>query len=238
MSASDKSLYGLLELSREAGDDAIEAAYRRLVAKLEPIAASGEEAALSRLRAVRDAYKTLSNRALRARYDQQLAVRDSVVRAPVYADEGGSGAGMKIALGVGAIAIVIAAVFGYQNYQSKVERQRAERVLKEKEDALARADADRQRIQDEQAASAAERQRRLDDARYQLWRDQARRDGDAVMRRNEQERARAEAAERREKARAEQAEELERRRQQVAAQRRLEEEKRRLYQLQRENQRY
>lgn len=231
----EKTLYSVLEVSSDASAEVIGAAHARLKALLEPKAAAGDEAALTRLQALHDAHRTLSDPGLRARYDTTL--RQRVVQFQPVTDSGTGGLARWLPTAL--IALAVAGSCGwYYSYKQRADRAKAERALREKSEALAKAEAERQRIESETAAKEAARQKRLEDFRYQQWVDQARRDGAENMRRNEAARQRAEAEERRERQREERMQELERTREEAAARRRLEEEKRRLRELQYQNSRY
>lgn len=234
----DKSLYGVLELSRDASAEVIDAAYRSMRAKLEPLALQGNEAALAKLTAAKEAFRVLADPAAKGRYDLSLRRRE-VPAAPAAAvadDEPGLGRFLIPAIVVAALA----GSGGYYLHQHKAAKARLVQELREKEAALARAEAQRLEREDADAAAAAERRRRMDEAQYQQWRDQARRDGAMIQRRNEVERQRVEREEARQRQAAEAAERRAQYDQQLAdtaARRRLEEEKARLRRLQYENSR-
>lgn len=74
----ENTLYDLLEVNQSASQDAISASYKRLKLKFEEVAASGDEDATNQLVALREAFSTLSNLARRKRYDEKLALNQSV----------------------------------------------------------------------------------------------------------------------------------------------------------------
>lgn len=231
----EKTLYSVLEVSSDASAEVIGAAHARLKALLEPKAAAGDEVALTRLQALHDAHRTLSDPGLRARYDTSL--RQRVVQFQPVTDSGTGGVARWLPTAL--IALAVAGSCGwYYSYKQRAERAKAEQALRAKTEALAKAEAERQRIEGEIAEKEAARQKRLEDFRYQQWVDQARRDGAENMRRNEAARQRAEAEDRRQREREERMQELERTREEAAARRRVEEEKRRLRELQYQNSRY
>jgi len=232
----DKTLYSVLEVSAEASAEVIGAAHARLRALLEPKAAAGDEAALLRLQALRDAYRTLSDPALRARYNRDLAQRTATPIA-FTAEAAPEASRTGLWLFVGVIAVAIAGGFWYHTSKQRAERQRAEQALREKTEALERAEAERQRIEAEMAGREAERQRRVEELRYRQWVDQSRRDGAEIVRRNQLAQQRTEHEERRLREREDRMQDLERQREEAAAKRRLEEEKRKLRELQHYNSR-
>jgi len=62
--------YGLLGVSRQASSDEIKAAYRRLAMQYHPDRNAGDKAAEERFKAISEAYATLRDPELRARYDR------------------------------------------------------------------------------------------------------------------------------------------------------------------------
>jgi len=62
--------YGLLGISRQAGPDEIKAAYRRMAMQYHPDRNPGDKAAEERFKAISEAYATLRDPELRARYDR------------------------------------------------------------------------------------------------------------------------------------------------------------------------
>lgn len=69
-----KTFYDVLEVSKTAGQDTINAAYEALSRTLSPQANGGDADAQSRLKLVRTAYEVLSNPQKKELYDQRLAV--------------------------------------------------------------------------------------------------------------------------------------------------------------------
>lgn len=115
------TLYDLLEISQSASADTVHSAYARIKEKLQA-ATLDEEDKVNQLKALKEAYRTLSDSVTRARYDQRLAARQSIQAAYVV-EKGPWG---KIAvLGV----LVAACGLGYAKYdasreQAKLERER------------------------------------------------------------------------------------------------------------------
>jgi DnaJ-class molecular chaperone len=72
-----KTLYDILELSSNASDDSIRAAYERLSEKFDPDRPenAGKPDVKFKSDAVKDAFLTLANPATRAQYDRTLAAR-------------------------------------------------------------------------------------------------------------------------------------------------------------------
>jgi curved DNA-binding protein CbpA len=64
------TLYGILGLNPNAGDDAIRAAYRLLARRFHPDA--GEDASAEKFREITEAYETLSDPQRRRVYDRSL----------------------------------------------------------------------------------------------------------------------------------------------------------------------
>lgn len=75
------SYYEILDVDQSAGRDEVEASYRRLAGPLRA-QADGDPAAQSRLRRLDEAFITLSDPVLRARYDAGLKSPPRVVREP------------------------------------------------------------------------------------------------------------------------------------------------------------
>ena len=238
-----KSLYDLLEVSPGASNEAIEAAFRRLVDALKPRAAGGEEAAIVQLQALHEAHRTLTDPVRRERYDRAVAVRTMADSVPAEAEE--SPGPLRWLIPVALVALLVAGGGWYHAHKSQVERQRAEAALREKAEELARLEAERERQESSSAARAARdaaRQQRAEELQYQRWVEKNRRDADRIQQQNAYAERRAQAEEARaarrlesERLREVRQRELEQQREDTAAMRRLEEEKRRLRELQRAN---
>ena len=67
-----KELYKLLELSREASQDDIRKAHRKLARKYHPDANPEDPRAEERFKQIQQAYEVLSNPEKRRRYDKEL----------------------------------------------------------------------------------------------------------------------------------------------------------------------
>lgn len=234
-SMSEKTLYGVLEVANGASLEVIQAAYARLKAVLEPKAVAGDEAALIRLRALRDAHRTLADPALRARYDRSLAQRGTARAVPVTPVYESDSSGFRTWMLGAAVAVALAG--GGAWYHSHQQRVKAERALQEKAAALAKMEEERQRAESEAGQKDAARLQRIEDERIRQWQEQTRREAALNQRQNQLTRQRVEQEERREQQRAERAKELQQAQEDAAAKRRLEEEKRKLRQLQYENSR-
>lgn len=226
----DKSLYGVLEVSRDASAEVIDAAYRSLRERHEALAVQGNEAALARLKAAKEAFTVLSDPSSKARYDLSLRRREASV-APAPVETPGAGRFVVPAL---VILVLFGSGWGYVHQHTR-ERERLTQELRAKEQALANAEAERLQRERDDAAKLAEQQRRLDQVAYERWREQSRRDGITIQQRNDAERARAEREEARQRQIAERRQQTEQQIADAAARRRLEEEKARLRRLQYEN---
>ncbi len=77
---SKPNYYEILELQREAADEEIKRAFRRLSRKYHPDLNQDDATAAESFRAVREAYEILSNEKLRKQYDSQSSI-------PVWRDE-------------------------------------------------------------------------------------------------------------------------------------------------------
>ena len=229
---SEKTLYGVLEVANGASLEVINAAHSRLKALLEPKAAAGDEAALIRLRALHEAYRTLSDPASRSRYDRGLAQKAGPPAARVYESDS-SGSGKWILAGVVALALVGGG--WYYTQQQKAKAAKAEQALREKAAEVAKLEAERQRAEAEAAQREAARLQRIEDERVRQWQNQARRESDLQQRQNQLTRQQVARDEQREEQRVERMRQLEQAQEDAAARRRLEEEKRKLRQLQYEN---
>lgn len=230
---AEKTLYSVLEVADDASGAVIEAAYQRLRSDLEPAAGRGDEDALNRLRAMREAHQTLTHADLRKRYDLSLARRTAVTQSITYAEP--SFALSKVAV-IGLVLALAGSAWFYAHRQ-QVQRVKAEQVLKEKSEALAQAEAERQRLTEEASYKEQLQKQRQADLANARWADQARREGAENMRRNALARQRSENEERLQQQRIERQAVLEQATQETAARRRLEEEKARLRLLEYRNRR-
>ena len=67
---ADKDFYEILEVSRDAGDDAIKRSYRKLAMKFHPDRNKGNQDAEKKFKEVSAAYEILKDPQKRAAYDQ------------------------------------------------------------------------------------------------------------------------------------------------------------------------
>lgn len=159
---AEKTLYDILEVSQTASDEAIRAAYERLVARLirEASGKSPDDSESLRLLALREAFLTLGNPQKRAQYDRRLAAewlapkREpfwSVSRAIV----------VLLALAVGAIylwhdrraqtaALEAQKAIAAEKTREEAARLEAERLRLEREAQAARTAANEAKLADEQ----------------------------------------------------------------------------------------
>ena len=79
--------YKTLQVDREAEDEVIAAAYRRLARKYHPDVAAGSEAA-ARMAAINAAWELIGDPAKRAAFDRQRAVADALHRRTAGAGDG------------------------------------------------------------------------------------------------------------------------------------------------------
>src|SRR5437588_12662476 len=86
--ASKKDYYKSLSLDREASEDDIKKAYRRLARKYHPDLNPGDKAAEERFKSVQEAYDILSDSKKRQMYDQYGFYSDTAMPG----DAGGAGA--------------------------------------------------------------------------------------------------------------------------------------------------
>src|SRR3954454_2985624 len=86
--ASKKDYYKILSVEREAGEDDIKKAYRRLARKYHPDLNPGDKAAEERFKNVQEAYDILSDSKKRQMYDQYGFYSDTAMPG----DAGGGGA--------------------------------------------------------------------------------------------------------------------------------------------------
>ena len=229
----DKTLYGVLQVSRDANPDVIVAAYRSLKSKLDAAAAQGDEKARNMLRVVHEAFQTLSDPTKRQRYDASIARKETMAANAAVVEPS-----PLSRFAIPAIAIMLLVGGGwYYVAQQEAAKERLALQLQEKQEALAKAEEQRRQLEEETASRSAERKRRMEDFQYQHWRDQSRREAADNHRRLEVERVRMEFEQKRQQQHVERQAEMERTRQDAAARRRLEEEKARLRNLQQFNSR-
>lgn len=222
-----RSLYDLLEVSEVASNEVMHAAYSRLSEKLKSkIALENSTDSEIQLRALTDAYRTLSNPQSRQRYDNSLAMKNVVYEedAPFWTKI------KQVIFGV----IALLAVGAYAKHSQNIEREQTERARI----AAEQAEQDRQaKLEEEKERLAREQelQQRQDVAQQQAQLERDRRYADSISTRSQSQQfydqRRIEREDRAEQQRAEN----ERRRQEQAAQRQAEAEKRRLRELEYEN---
>ncbi|MGH8674545.1 MAG: DnaJ domain-containing protein, partial [Burkholderiales bacterium] len=156
-----KTLYDILEVSRSASAEAIDASHQRLQADLQPKADAGSEDARIRLTAAREAYQTLSNPARRRLYDASLEsppIHATPARAAsqgLYDETAKEGRSRRAFL-IGVIVLGIVTIVVYRviaDQQAKMELQRIEKLQSIERERLA---LEQQRLE---AARAAEEQR-------------------------------------------------------------------------------
>ena len=224
-----KNLYDLLELSQSASQEAINAAYLRLSSKI-----SGTDPdSVNRKNLLDDAFSTLSQPALRRRYDASLAA--------VYAPESGSGGSVSFFKLMIITLLIAACGLGYAKYAKDQEyaRLERERIAAEARKAALLAEEEREQFRAEnerkQEALRVEQQQRRElelarrDATYSAQNQSyAARQVELQQLREQRQVESKQAQEQREA-------EVRRRQEQNEAQRRLEREKAYLRQLEAEN---
>lgn len=220
------TLYDLLEISQTAGDEAIEAAFRRMLGKYTTLAGNGDEDAVNRMIAVREAHKTLMNPESRRRYDQRLSQRSSewaVEEKPPFP-------WIKALL---LVAVIAFSGLGYAKYNATQEKAR---LAKEQAEAEARTAelAAAQKAEDKREAERLEAKMRQDEAQERY----ARAQDEAYARRVTRDNQIAESRYKYEQERAERERQNAERQQQYEAQRQLERDKATLRRLEAENSRF
>lgn len=216
-----KTLYQVLEVAQNASPETIDAAYRSISARLrERHARDPDGAALART-AVEEAYRTLSTENLRRRYDARIAFGGADPALVAEPEERS-----WVARNMPWLIIAAAAAAGAYGYHYHVQRERAAAAaqLREKEELLARQQAESDEVARRGREAEELRKRRIDDARYQVWVDQTRREAATHSRKLEQDAAREQRLE-----------EMARQREEAEARRRLEQEKQRLRSLEQQN---
>ena len=216
-----KTLYQVLEVAQNASPETIDAAYRSITARLRERQARDADGAAVARTAVEEAYRTLSSDNLRKRYDTRLAFGGAYPIPVVETEER-----PWIARNMPWLLIAAAAAAGAYGYHYHVQKERAAAAaqLREKEELLARQQAESDAAARRGREAEELRKRRIDDARYQVWVDQTRREAAAHSRRLEQDAARDQRVE-----------QMARQREETEARRRLEQEKQRLRQLEQQN---
>jgi len=222
-----RTLYEILEVSESASQEVIHAAYSRLSEKLKSkIAREDAPDAEILLRAVSDAYRTLSSPLSRQRYDASLAMKNVV-----YEEDEPFWTKTKLAL----ISVIAVIAFGvYAKHSRDIEREQTERARIVAEQAekerLARLEEENVRLERER-----EMQSRRDAAQQQSQFERDRRYADSVSSRLTQQQAyEQQRAEREQRAELQRAE-YDRQRQEQEARRQAEIEKRKLRELEYEN---
>ena len=139
-----RTLYDILELSQVASPESIHAAYARLSEPLKAEISAGNVDAENQLKAVSDAFKTLSNPQARQRYDQSLALRTT---GDVEIDDTPFWTWPK-----GVVLLLILIVFGsiyvrHERDKQKAETERARIAAEQAEkDRLAHQEAEEARL--------------------------------------------------------------------------------------------
>jgi curved DNA-binding protein CbpA len=169
---ASKTLYDILELSSNASDDSIRAAYERLSAKLDPARPenAGKTEVKFKAEAIKEAFLTLANPATRAQYDKTLAARS---QPPVEILEE-----IEPFWTIPKLTVLVLIVIIVGGYYYKHQREET-RLAAEKAIATAKAK------QAQEQAKAEEVQARLDLAKQQQERiqdEQQRRERDAALR--------------------------------------------------------
>jgi colicin import membrane protein len=145
------TLYDILEVSASASPESIRASYERLH-EHHASRVAGDDDAANRLIALREAYATLSDPALRQAYDRRLAMRAEIAAMPEAPQR-------PLVRTLFMLLVAAACVAAAVKYQSG--RQQQERAAV----ALRTAELEAQRERDERAAAErAEAQRRADEA--------------------------------------------------------------------------
>ena len=215
-----KSLYEVLEVAHNASPATIDAAYEVLSARVRERQARDPDGAAIARTALEEAYRTLSSEPLRKRYDARLAFGTEPSLA-VETDER-----PWIARHMAWLLIAAAAAAGAYAYHGHMQKERAAVAaqLREKDELLARQQAERDEAVRRAAQAEEVRKQRIEEARYHVWVDQTRREAAAHSRRQEQEAARQQRIE-----------EMTKQQEENQARARLEQEKQRLRRLEQQN---
>ena len=142
-----KTLYDILELSRSASVESVQAAYERLSQAAQSRSAAGDPDASARIVAIREAYATLSDSARKSLYDLRLSAA-AATPEPEMLDVPDEDAARRRLIIYAAVAVVLLVlVFGsirmYTNHQAGIERERLQKLeALEKQ----RLELDRQRL--------------------------------------------------------------------------------------------
>lgn len=216
----------MLEVGHNASVETIDAAYRALSARVRERQGQDPRGAALARTALEEAYRTLSSEHLRRRYDLRIGVAPASALA--VPDERGWFARNSAWLVLSGLVAVSA--YGYHRHVQN-DRAAAARELKEKEELIARQQAEREDANRRAAEAEDLRKKRIEEARYQVWVDQTRRESAAHARRQEQE----ESRQRLEEARQRRIEEMAQQREEAQARARLEQDKRRLQALEQQN---
>ena len=225
-----KTLYEVLEVAQTASHETIEAAYRTLSERIKTRAARDPQGAAVMATAVDEAYRTLSNEDLRARYDARIAPRPVLNAIPEVDDRPWLLRNWVLIL---VLALAAGGAYGYHRHVEK-EKAAIAKALREKEELLAKQKAEQEERERLQAEAREARRKQIEAAQYQVWVDQNRRLGEAYARQEQHQRARIQQ----DAARQQRMEEMAKQREEMQARARLEQEKRKLEQLERENSGY
>ena len=169
---AERSFYDILEVSSDASQETIQAAYERLAAKFDPAneANAGNAAARMRYDAIRQAYMTVGNADNRAAYERKLALRNMVPAAQITVQEPFWTLPKLIVIGVIVLGIG-GFYFKHQKDQARLEAEKVIAVAKAREaEEKARAEAEVERIA-LQRDRDRERSERMEAARLQRERD-------------------------------------------------------------------
>jgi colicin import membrane protein len=216
------TLYDILEVSASASPESIRASYERLHEHHASLVAGDDDAA-NRLVALREAYATLSDPALRQAYDRKLAMRAEIATMPEAPPR-------PLLRTLFVLLVAVACVAGAVKYQSA--REQATRERERAAVALRTAELEAQREREERAATErAEAQRRADEASERAAIERER----AYARQVSRELQGAEAGANRQAQRAEQQRLAEERQQRYEAERQLAREKAALRRMEAEN---
>lgn len=222
-----RTLYDILEVSENASQEVIHAAYSRLSEKLKSkIANEHAPDAEILLRALTDAFRTLSSPQSRNRYDASLAAKIAV-----YEDDEPFWTKTKIAL----MSVIMIVAFGaYAKHSREVEREQTERARivaeQAEKDRLAKLEAEHAQL-----ARDKEIQDRRDAAQLQQQFERDRRYAESISSRNTQQLTYDQQRAERDQRSAQRTADYDRQRQEQEARRQAEGDKRRLRELEYEN---
>jgi curved DNA-binding protein CbpA len=146
-----KTLYDLLELSPQASEEAIRAAYERLATRYDPASPANRDNpdAAIHYQLIKDAFLTLANPTLRAGYDTSMQARRRVEPAPGYAlSQGGERFWTPAKLFVLLVAVAAGGAYYYKGqHDAAVELARLQAEAR-------RAELDAERLRSEQAEAS------------------------------------------------------------------------------------